>query len=626
MSMKVIFAESGREITIDNEDCPNLPSLKKYLETITNINYDQQIILLPSGIQVKDKNYISNLNSDNNNSNITNIYILFNRQHLEFGPDLINNDSLERLVNKGLPVIDNEEDDDKKLKDIFNSCLSLDNDIRKQKGRSNISQFTELYKLMSHNIHYICNLITDLANKNGDISISIINELKSQSIALNAALLNLENHIKTTYDSQNKFERIAKRELMKTTQILLAIQKDITFMQNLRLHPRIQTQLDEQHLQQSPSLSSSSHSNDHFSITVFIEMKVKLEKEYDRLEKKVKKQSHKMDDIRQQANHINIQRSGSEVVLTKVMDLNQEIQIAFDKIQYDLKPRLEEYWDFNTDLDRMNDILLDYSDDNSIDDSTNTNNPIEKNSTDYHHSHDINNSLNGYNNNKNYHHEKSVEDHPNSLTMNDKTNSYNNNTIMKLSNKQQLQHLFSLLTSIKTFLIIMIEEKKDTMINFFRCLQKVSSLEESIASLLLSIRNLGKDLKKLNHQTNRLHYLSKNVIKSYGIMLIEIWRRDQYYQIITKNAELLNNLFTSFTLTEKQYRDIFQNKLYMVDGIDISYLNNEINNEICIIPFILEEFNKDKLSSPTTLEISISSDQYNILKQRNLLCKLDVLD
>ncbi|CAO3637143.1 unnamed protein product [Cunninghamella echinulata] len=625
--MKVIFAESGREITIDNECCPNLLSLKKYLETITNINYNQQIILLPTGIQVKDKNYISNLNSDNNNTNNTTIFILFNRQHLEFGPDLISSDSLECLVKKGLPIIGNDEDDDKKLKDIFDSCLSLDNDIRKQKGRSNISQFTELYKLMSHNIHYTCNMITDLANQNGDISINIINELKSQNIALNAALLNLENHIKTTYDSQNKFERIAKRELMKTTQILLAVQKDITFMQNLRLHPRIQTQLDEQRLLQSPSLSSSSpsssHSNDHFSITVFIEMKVKLEKEYDRLEKKVKKQSHKMDDIRQQANHINIQRSGSEVVLTKVTDLNQEIQMAFDKIRYDLKPRLEEYWDFNMDLDRMNDILLDYSDDNSINNGNNTNSSREKNSTDHYHSHEVNNRIND---NKNYNHDTDVKDHPSSPTMNNNSNSYNNNNIIKLSNKQQLQHLFSLQTSIKTFLTIMIEEKKDTMINFFRCLQKVSSLEESIASLLLSIRNLGKDLKKLNHQTNHLHRLSKNVIKSYGIMLIEIWRRDQYYQIITKNAELLNNLFTSFTLTEKQYRDLFQNKLYMVDGIDISYLNNEINSEICLIPFILEEFNKDKLSSATTLEISISSDQYNILKQRNLLCKLDVLE
>ncbi|ORZ20688.1 hypothetical protein BCR42DRAFT_211796 [Absidia repens] len=309
--MKVIFAESGQGAIIDNESCPTLSSLKHYLNTTTNIPIDQQILLTSSGTQLKDANYSP--------THSTEIFILFNRQHLErntaTGGD--NNSSNHQEPNQWFKSLVESQilapAGSEQLDQLHTSFTTLVNEYTVERTQPHSQKwshlnYTEFYQRFIKAIQQSVQEVANLASQHGIMADTLTQELKMQATALNAALSNLDNHIKTTYDHQNKFDRIAKRELGKHTRWTRLVDNDLSFMHQIKLHSEIQTQID---------IRPGAYLIDCFSLAPWDSAKTRLQKEYDRLQRKTNQVHERMDTIYQQSTNTNVQRTGSDAVVNK---------------------------------------------------------------------------------------------------------------------------------------------------------------------------------------------------------------------------------------------------------------------------------------------------------------------
>ncbi|CAO3591654.1 unnamed protein product [Absidia cylindrospora] len=616
------FAESGQGAIIDNESCPTLSSLKQYLHTTTNIPIDQQILLTSSGTQLKDANYSP--------THATEIFILFNRQHLErntaTGDDSNSSNHQEQnqwfksLVESRIPTITGSE----QLDQLHSSFTTLVNEYneRTQPQSQNWSylNFAEFYQRFIKGIQQSVQEIANLASQHGIMADTLTQELKMQAIALNAALSNLDNHIKTTYDHQNKFDRIAKRELGKHTRWTRLVDKDLSFMHQIKLHSEIQTQINTR-----PDVCLI----DCFSLTPWDSAKARLQKEYDRLQRKTNQIHERMDAIYQQSTNTNVQRTGSDAVVNKVTGILGDIQTYLSLID-ETWLHLEQRWrkrdldpSFDNDgSDQMMEGVIDKQQDDGAGNNNNNNND-DTTTGDTKATTTATVTTNSPSMETGEQQQVDISD---KMDM-DGSGEHNKSDVTKkrtdlhdFSDETLTQRLFSYESLIRQSLETIIDEKRNATGNFFQCLQTISTLEESIANLFLSLRHLGTDIKQLKQRTGQLETVSKGIIEGYGLMLIELWRRNQYYQIISKNAELLDGLFSTFASSEQHYRDKFQTDVYMTDGLDSLLSGNAtIKDDMCIIPFICQEFTNEDQHCITipSLDITLLPNHRHQLSDNN---------
>ncbi|KAF7722822.1 hypothetical protein EC973_002667 [Apophysomyces ossiformis] len=109
------------------------------------------------------------------------------------------------------------------------------------------------------------------------------------------------------------------------------------------------------------------------------------------------------------------------------------------------------------------------------------------------------------------------------------------------------------------------EEKRDSVMHFFGCIQQISTLEETVSALLSRVADLEEEIVDLGQRLRHSSVTAKAVLTGYGSLLIEIWRRDAYTEVVLKNAKLFNELFTQFAATEHRYRNQFKTEVIQQD-------------------------------------------------------------
>jgi hypothetical protein len=290
-------------------------------------------------------------------------------------------------------------------------------------------------------------------------------------------------------------------------------------MHEVKVHPQIQTQINNR--PGSPSCLI-----DCFSITPLDSAKARLQNDYDRLHRKTNTLHERMDDIYQQSTNINVQRTGSDAVVNKVASILGEIQTYLSLID-DIWLHFEQRWkrramdsSFGVDSgDQMMEGVIDNHVDgagNDIDETTGntTITSATSSTTAKQYQTDISDSdknevdLDGSGEQSN----RGDDDEDDNKLM---------NTTMKtidldnLSDETLTHHLLLYESQIRHSVETILDEKRNAMINFFQCLQTISTLEESIANLFLSLRHLGTDIKQLGQRTGHLETVSKGIIEGY---------------------------------------------------------------------------------------------------------------
>ncbi|KAI8076129.1 hypothetical protein BDF21DRAFT_62875 [Thamnidium elegans] len=73
------------------------------------------------------------------------------------------------------------------------------------------------------------------------------------------------------------------------------------------------------------------------------------------------------------------------------------------------------------------------------------------------------------------------------------------------------------------------QEKKDSITSFIHCMQSISQVEESVTKIYPKLAELEKEIKLLRRDIEKGNgTTARRVIVGYGILLIELWRRDKY--------------------------------------------------------------------------------------------------
>ncbi|CEP17310.1 hypothetical protein [Parasitella parasitica] len=485
--MRIILAESGHEFESNNsfskskspEEYVCLEQLRKEVENEFRINVPDQILLTVNGIQIKD----NTLEPEQNASTI----ILFNRRLLQ-DPSLVKLPDCNLITNDMIPTF-------AELEAMIYTC---ETEIEKE----------EEIRIMLKDIGQT---ILDTCQRRKASIDKLARETNGQAIALEAALANLESHVKTAYQNFGKFDRIAQREFSKHTTVLEQMKNDLQILVSTSIHPRILAQIENP---QSATLDT------FIPVDLMDEQQKQytaLQKQYHDLAQATMEQRNKVDYLTQQTARVgSTNRTAFELGVAKVEKL------VLDSAQ----------------------------------------------------------AIHG-------------------LSGCQKKMASKQSGRIRNAFKSMYRHQQVLCDSEK----IIQQERQLALQGFVNCILHISKVEESVAHIYPTLAELEKQMKelRLNIEKKTSDNLTKRLILGYGLLLIEIWRRDKYSDIVTKNACLLSELFSHFGKREERYRQHFNQQVQY-----LTKQNKTLGQEAILLPFAMQDINESPVICSTSTSIYLS--------------------
>ncbi|CAO3616602.1 unnamed protein product [Mucor fragilis] len=347
-------------------------------------------------------------------------------------------------------------------------------------------------------------------------------ETGGQGVALEAALSNLESHVKAAYQNFGKFDRIAQREFAKHAIVIEQIASDRQLLVSTWIHPRILVQVKD----------SRGTTLDTFIPTDLMEQHQEqynaLQKQYHDLAQATMAQRNKVDYLSQQTAHV-----GSTNRTAFEMMVAQAQKLALDSAQ------------------AMRGLMA-----------------CQK----------------------------------------------------KMGSKQQgrireaLTSLHRYHQELREAERVIVQQRQLGLQGFVNCMQHISKVEESVAHIYPTLAELEKQMKglRLNIEKQTSDNLFRRLILGYGLLLIEIWRRDRYSEIVTKNASLLSDLFHHFGKREERYRQHFNQQLQYLTN-----RNKPSEQQAILLPFEMQDINDVPVVCKTSTTAVYLSDSVSSVIAKN---------
>jgi hypothetical protein len=140
-------------------------------------------------------------------------------------------------------------------------------------------------------------------------------EITSQSVALNAALNNLQIHVTTAYQTFEKFDRIAQREFAKDAVSIAQIDLDIELLLHIKPHPRLDTSTIDMTREQQQQFKGD------------------LLHQYDTLVTATLEQKNKVVYLNQQTANVSVNRSTFEIIVDRVTKITKDVRLWIKAIE-----------------------------------------------------------------------------------------------------------------------------------------------------------------------------------------------------------------------------------------------------------------------------------------------------
>lgn len=481
------MAESGHEVELSNpfsktRRLEHLAQLKQDIETELQLQSTDQILLTVNGTQIKDNTV---LEEEQDASTV----VLFNRRLLQ-DPALVQPPGLDLVTNDMIPTL-------AELESMIYTCETESEKEDEMKG---------LLRDISETIMETCQ------RRKASID-TLARGISGQAIALEAALANLESHVKAAYQNFGKFDRIAQREFAKHTIAIDQVANDLQLLVSTSIHPRILIQVKDP---QGTTLDTCIPID---LMEQYHEQYAALQKQYHDLAQATMAQRNKVDYLTQQTAHVgSTNRTAFEMMVAQVQKLALDSAQAMrglvgcqKKMGSNQQGRMREAL---TSLYRYHQVLC--------------------------------------------------------------------NAERVIAQQRQLG-----------------------LQGFVNCMLHISKVEESVAHIYPTLAELEKEMKelRLNIEKKTSENLPKRLTLGYGLLLIEIWRRDRYSEIVTKNASLLGDLFHHFGKREERYRQHFNQQLqYLTKQSEPS------EQQVILLPFEMQDINEVPVICKTSTTAVYSSD------------------
>ncbi|KAL9544143.1 hypothetical protein MBANPS3_007771 [Mucor bainieri] len=495
--MKIVVAETGNELESNNpfsktKRLEHLNQLKQEIENKVQIHSADQILLTVDGTQIKDNTI---LEEEQDASTI----VLFNRRLLQ-DPTLVQLPEVDLVTSDMIPT----------LAELESMVYTCETEPEKE------DEMRRLLRDISETAIETCQRRKACIDR-------MARETSGQAIALEAALSNLESHVKAAYQNFGKFDRIAQREFAKHTVVIDQIANDLQLLVSTSIHPRILIQVQN---------SQGTTLDTFIPIDLMEEYQQQytaLQKQYHDLAQATMAQRNKVDYLTQQTAHVSsTNRTAFEMMVAQVQKL------ALDSAQ------------------AMRGLM-----------------GCQK----------------------------------------------------KMGSKQQGRMREALASLYRYHQVlcdaerIIAQQRQLGLQGFVNCMQHISKVEESVAHIYPTLAELEKQMKglRLNIEKRTSDNLPKRLILGYGLLLIEIWRRDRYSEIVTKNASLLGDLFHHFGKREERYRQHFNQQLqYLTKQSEPSEQQQTI-----LLPFEMQDINDVPVICKTLTTAVYSSDLLSSIISKN---------
>ncbi|KAK4511813.1 uncharacterized protein ATC70_003812 [Mucor velutinosus] len=494
--MRIIVAESGHEFELSNpfsktKRSEHLAQLKQDIETKVQIHSADQILLTVDGTQIKDNTV---LEDEQDASTI----VFFNRRLLQ-DPTLVQLPEFDLVTNEMIPT----------LAELESMIYTCETEPDKE------DEMKRLLRDISETIMETCQRRKACIDK-------LARETSGQAIALEAALSNLESHVKAAYQNFGKFDRIAQREFAKHTIVIDQIANDIQWLVSTSIHPRILIQVKDPQGTTLDTFIPIDLTEQHQ------EQYTALQKQYHDLAQATMAQRNKVDYLTQQTAHVgSTNRTAFEMMVAQVQKLALNSAQAMrglmgcqKKMGSKQQGRMREAL---TSLYRYHQVLYD----------------AER---------------------------------------------------------------------------LIVQQRQLGLQGFVNCMQHISKVEESVAHIYPTLAELEKQMKglRLNIEKKTSDNLPKRLMLGYGLLLIEIWRRDRYSEIVTKNANLLGDLFRHFGKREERYRHHFNQQLQY-----LTKQNEPSEQPVILLPFEMQAINDVPVICKTSTSAVYPSDLVSSVITKN---------
>ncbi|KAI8977957.1 hypothetical protein BDB01DRAFT_726815 [Pilobolus umbonatus] len=428
-----------------------------------------------------------------------NEYIVFcyDRQYLEANPEQIST-----LLDVETPKLESKPA-------TFDGNISL-KALQKLLGKQSATQTCDAYLTLFGNFDAYSQSLMKIITHHMQLARQIVEEQKLQSMAINVAMTNLETHNKKKQQCIQPFITNAERELNRQNNLLSSVHNDIEILRHIHVHPDIMSIMD------TDKVSLLDYIDLHYIETVrkdtllisdYLSSEINelraMSASLDQSEKEL--QAHVED---------NNDLHSLDTLLIDIQEIQQKAQFLRDKIKRDL----------HRIYGKISGLL---------------NIPLSSLSS------------------------SSIQ----SVTM--ETSNAQSKKLFETFNhladihiKDYMPKLFKYEITIRQRVTELTNSKRRSIQIFTEHMNEVSTIQNDIASVPPRIEKAEDALLqfKQKYGLNDL-VIVRDILFSYGALMIELVRRKEYTHLLRNNADLLSDLMSTYRNEEEKRREYFRHKI-----------------------------------------------------------------
>ncbi|KAI8393603.1 uncharacterized protein BYT42DRAFT_551620 [Radiomyces spectabilis] len=514
--MKVYRAETGQQINWRStalDTFRTLDDLKKELERCTGVPADSQILMTSYGTQVRQDQFSDVLHATGQDE-----YIVFcyDRHYLGSSPE-----EIATLLDVETPTLEPKVPPFDALRAL--QALNHKRSIEKL----TVSQSCELYLSLFSSFDVYCQSLIKTANLHTQLAQTIVTEQKSQTMALNVALTNLESHNRFAKQGIQTLFTAADKELARHTALLDAVNIDLSILRHIQIHPQILQHIND------PEIVKGQGRLVHFINDAAIEhVKDDTLKRCDHLTAELQELRNLASDLeawesdlhRQMAEDHDLQ--SLDTTLSDIQEMLNKAQFLRDKIKRDL----------GRIYSKISELL---------------NIPLQS-------------LLSSLTLNTTAAHARNINSSPstNGLSSHAKKTLEAFSHLAEIHVRDYLPKLSDYEASIRQRVNDLAWKKRCAIESFLKNMNTVSQLQSEIAAVTPRLETANKDLSELK-QTNGHHGLEspRELLFAYGALLIELVRRNEYMKLLIQNADMVADLLARYRDQEEKRRQTFRHDI-----------------------------------------------------------------
>ncbi|KAI9308907.1 hypothetical protein BJ944DRAFT_149558, partial [Cunninghamella echinulata] len=427
-------------------------------------------------------------------------------------------------------------------------ALTLLDNLRKSSLQvTSLTQQCELYLTLFAKFDTYSQSVFKTIASHTQLSKTLVEEQKAQTMALNVAFTNLESHSKFTNHGVQLFYNMAEKELKKQSALLDTADIDLEILQHIKIHSEFTAYSKD--IESSSSSSSSlplmkgkTHLIDFIDTQQVqtakkdaIEICIYLTNEIQLLKSVITELKEYEDDLRKQIIEDHDLQT-LDTYLVEIQDTRDKAQFLREKIKRDLNriyTKISEL--LNVPISSLFSTL-------SLDSSRQQQDVLS--------SHDITFPSQAKKTLKAFYHLAEI---------------HVNDYLPKLTNYELLvrKHVMKLRSM-----------KRQSIQNFLKNMNIVSQLQSDIAATSPRLDLANKSLSDFkNKYASSSLEKCRDILFAYGALMIEVVRRKEYAMILVENANVIADLMGRFREHEEERRNFFRHDVYNTLPFEITGIN-----------------------------------------------------